>query len=585
MNSINNSISSNRGKKSKDGKQVKNYNIIGKRKYKTIKCKKSIRKSKKEIFDNLRSKITEVRSIKQDDIIDIKSFSCFLNEASDATQECTVKNTDQQLDISQIDETIRNEENYAIKLKFNKSKLENLKNNITNVTNNAVPFIENKKTCYFDENKAINIREECKKLANSTLECKKELFYKKREIRPLLLSSKQKLYLEILKDLDNEKFSLPCRCPSDAKESTFIWFSKKGKILKQVIASVVKILFDKRRGKSFYERSAFWPCLTEYFFYKTNDNIVLNDSLQVKQDKTFLLPDNEGVLPLNKKDFKEKVLKAQYYTEYEGLYSFGYNHPCYRNEDPIHFFFVKSNNDTLACAFVKYFTRAKYLIIFSHPNGTDISDSMIGFPNILDFARFMEVNLISYDYSGYGISNGIPSQNTLVGNLQSILEYAKNTLNYPEERIILWGYSLGGALSSLVAKNNKNIGGLILYGAPASIKAVIKTKVFKKKIIKDKYITNTPFSTAEAVKEVECPTLIIHSKNDSLISHIHGLKIFQNCKTPVLPLLLEKSKHDYMDVADEGWKKIREFLEYEIAYVHSDNSMLSLRHLNINSNI
>uniref|UniRef100_A0A0N5BLX8 Hydrolase_4 domain-containing protein n=1 Tax=Strongyloides papillosus TaxID=174720 RepID=A0A0N5BLX8_STREA len=197
---------------------------------------------------------------------------------------------------------------------------------------------------------------------------------------------------------------------------------------------------------------------------------------------------------------------------------------------------------SIACAFVKHFLRSRYLIIFSHPNGTDISDNIIGFPNLFDFAIFMEVNIIAYDYSGYGIINGIPNEKTSIDNLQSILEYAKNVLNYPEERIILWGYSLGGAIFSLVARNNKNIGELILYGAPASIKAVLKTKILKKKVIKDKYIKNTPFSTAEAVKEVECPTFIIYSKKDTLISHVHDLKIFQNAKVSVLSLLLEKFK-------------------------------------------
>ncbi|CEF63133.1 Hypothetical protein SRAE_1000139800 [Strongyloides ratti] len=581
MISKNNLEFSNLESSTKIDQKVKKLNFSNVKKYKTIRANRSTTKTKREVFDNLRSKITEVRSINESDIIEVNSFYYFLNELPDKVQEYEVKNQDENLDISQIDEI---EKDDATKLSSKYSKLlksqhEKTKDRSIHTTSNINQTVENQKTCYFDNKKSIEIQEECKNLANETLEVKKDLFYKKRDIRPLLISNKQKLYLEILQELNNEKFSLPCRCPPDIKVNPFLWISKKSKNLTQIIECIIRILFDKSRGKSFYERSAFWPCLTEYFFYKSNENIVLNDSLQIKEDKTFLLPNNETTLPLNDNNYKKKIEKIEEDAEYEGLYSFGYNHPCYYNDDPIQFFFVKSNNDTLACAFVKYFVRAKYLIIFSHPNGTDISDSIIGFPNLLDFARFMEVNIISYDYSGYGISNGIPNESNLIENLQSILEYSKNILKYPEERIILWGYSLGGAISSLVAKNNKNIGGLILYGAPASIKAVVKTRIFMKKIIKDKYIINTPFNTAEAVKEVECPTLVIHSKDDNLISHVHGLKIFQNAKKPVLPLLLEKSKHDYMDVASEGWKKIREFLEYEIAFIHSDNVTSSIRRL------
>uniref|UniRef100_A0A0K0FKX8 Hydrolase_4 domain-containing protein n=1 Tax=Strongyloides venezuelensis TaxID=75913 RepID=A0A0K0FKX8_STRVS len=566
------SVSPSRENKSDVKIQINSKKVIDTKKFKTIRSSKSDKRSKKEIFDNLRCQITDLRSINESDIKEMQSHCCELIKLNDIG-----KINESQSEIYHSNSEIFNKINDAEKLDetqiniiYDKPKndLENMAK--CNVSENSIKSLtrENEKTCYFDSKKFIEIREKCKKLGNETLESKKELFYKKHAMRPLLISRKQELYLEILRELHNEKFSLPCRCPLDDKISAFYWLSKKSKVLLHTIECIVTILFDKNRGKSIYERGAFWPCPTEYFFYKTDKTIVIDENLRVKQDKTYTLPNDEVVLPLNDQELEVKISKAKENVNYEGLYLFGFNHPCYRNEDPIQFFFVQSKNNSIACAFVKHFLRSRYLIIFSHPNGTDISDNIIGFPNLFDFARFMEVNIIAYDYSGYGISNGIPNEKTSIDNLQSILEYAKNVLNYPEERIILWGYSLGGAISSLVAKNNKNIGGLILYGAPASIKAVLKTKIFKKKVIKEKYIKNTPFNTAEAVKEVKCPTLVIHSRKDTLISHVHGLKIFQNAKTPVLPLLLENSNHDYMDVAYEGWKKIREFLEYEVAFVH-----------------
>uniref|UniRef100_A0A0N4ZMW3 Hydrolase_4 domain-containing protein n=1 Tax=Parastrongyloides trichosuri TaxID=131310 RepID=A0A0N4ZMW3_PARTI len=569
---------SNKPLKNKTSKYVK---LIDASELKTIRNKRSKKKTKREIFDDLRTQITEVRSINKSELQALKTCFSSFYELPDETQlgeNLAVKRQD----IGVSDEKLfplehtqgHNDNSLSTSLKTSE------KNNLLNEKGISFSDLLNK-TCYLNTKQASIIRNRCHEIAVLSNEEKTKLFFQNPSFRPLKISHKQEMYLEILRELNNEKFSLPCRCPPSYVPSIYYWFSRKGKIFVRNTRSIINILFDKNRGKTIYERAAFWPCSTEYFFYKTLENGTedLGDTLNAIEDKTFLSSADEVILPLKNEELKMKIEKARKGLDDEGLFCFGFNHPCYRNNDPIRFFFINStNNDTIACAFAKYYVRARYLVIFSHPNGTDLSDNIIGFPNLLDFARFMEVNLISYDYSGYGISNGIPNQETLVGNLQAILNYAKNVLKYPEERIILWGYSLGGAISSMVARNNKNIAGLILYGSPASIKAVVKTRIFNRKIVKDKYIKNTPFNTAEVVKEVDCPTLVIHSKKDGLISTAHALKIFQNAKTPVTPLLIDKAHHDYMDVSDQGWKKIREFIEYEIAFVHPEDATLSMMH-------
>ncbi|EYB89154.1 hypothetical protein Y032_0235g3183 [Ancylostoma ceylanicum] len=47
----------------------------------------------------------------------------------------------------------------------------------------------------------------------------------------------------------------------------------------------------------------------------------------------------------------------------------------------------------------------------------------MGVPNLLDLARFYKCDVYSYDYSGYGISSGHPSESNQKADIRAIYDW------------------------------------------------------------------------------------------------------------------------------------------------------------------
>ena len=79
-------------------------------------------------------------------------------------------------------------------------------------------------------------------------------------------------------------------------------------------------------------------------------------------------------------------------------------------------------------------------VIFSKGNSGDMA-------NIWDFCLLLaiklRVNVVMYDYVGYGISKGNPTEYKCINDLESVLAFTVEHLGIPLNKVILWGYSLG----------------------------------------------------------------------------------------------------------------------------------------------
>uniref|UniRef100_A0AC35TS56 Hydrolase_4 domain-containing protein n=1 Tax=Rhabditophanes sp. KR3021 TaxID=114890 RepID=A0AC35TS56_9BILA len=258
-----------------------------------------------------------------------------------------------------------------------------------------------------------------------------------------LYTTKQKVFIDVLKELGCEQISIPCKCTR-------------------------KQIGNVKDGKWLFTVSTVWK----------NLKTVLN-ALSCRSGTSF---DDRKPLP-NEKQGKEQIKIYKGERDLVGeKFDFGYNHPCFKLTDPIQFFFLPSNeNDTIACAFFKPPIKPKRTIIYSHPNAMNISDNLFNFPNLADMGNFMQANIFTYDYSQYGISSGVANQKSLYGNLRSVIEHTINVLNIKESSIFLMGYSLGGAVSTKLATEYKDIGGLMIIASPASIKSAIFINLFGNK--------------------------------------------------------------------------------------------------------
>jgi len=99
-------------------------------------------------------------------------------------------------------------------------------------------------------------------------------------------------------------------------------------------------------------------------------------------------------------------------------------------------------------------------IIFSHGNATDIGAM---FPLQAVLVHSLECNVVSYDYSGYGESGGIPMEKNTYKDIAAVLQYTVDHISGDASKVILYGQSVGSGPCCYLGCRENNLGGIILH--------------------------------------------------------------------------------------------------------------------------
>jgi len=134
-----------------------------------------------------------------------------------------------------------------------------------------------------------------------------------------------------------------------------------------------------------------------------------------------------------------------------------------------------------------------------------------------------------FDYSGFGFSEGKATRNNVLKDANSALTYVKTRPELSGTKLVIYGQSLGGHLSAVVAaQRQEEIDGLVIEAAFSSHKDIAAaTAGFLGRIaVSEKY------SATESIREFHKPVLVIHSKEDDVIPAEMGRKLFENANEP-----------------------------------------------------
>ena len=136
----------------------------------------------------------------------------------------------------------------------------------------------------------------------------------------------------------------------------------------------------------------------------------------------------------------------------------------------------------------------------------------------VDFTRH-GYNVLMVDYRGFGKSTGRRTQKNIKRDLQ--LVYNKIKEQTTEDRIVLYGRSLGSGFATKLASTNKPK--MLILDAPyySLTKVTRRYMPFMPLSVLIKY----PLPTYKWLKYVQCPIHIIHGTNDKLIPYKSSLKL------------------------------------------------------------
>ncbi|CAI46625.2 Serine aminopeptidase S33 domain-containing protein [Caenorhabditis elegans] len=306
------------------------------------------------------------------------------------------------------------------------------------------------------------------------------------------------------------------------------------------------------------QRSAFWPPRREYYFFKPPPDDVI---IEVNDEA-------EAILMQNRKKKLKKLKKAKKCVIGE-YYQFGLSHPCADDVKYVRGFVLKTKNkNKIGCVYVGCPDgfAPRFTLLYSHPNGSDLSDHLIGIPSLIDIARFYRCEVYSYDYTGYGISGGIASESNLYSDIQAIYEHITLEKRVDPKKIVLLGYSIGSAatIELLRHEQDQKPAGVILQAPPTSILRVIGGMMGRTKHLEKKTCCIDRFVTIDKIHEIQIPILVIHGKADKTVPVEHGKLICQRAITKVAPEWVPGAAHDNVENCREVWRRVRRFVKVEL---------------------
>jgi len=164
------------------------------------------------------------------------------------------------------------------------------------------------------------------------------------------------------------------------------------------------------------------------------------------------------------------------------------------------------------------------VLLFFHGNAGNISHRG---ESVAIFHR-LGLNVFIFDYRGYGHSQGKPSEAGFYEDARAAWHYLTVTRGIDEADIIIFGRSLGAAVAGKLASEVQPRA-LILESAFSSARDIAKT-IFP--ILSYITILRFKFDTADYIRGVTSPLLVVHSPEDEIIPFQLGEKVYQAANQP-----------------------------------------------------
>ncbi|VBB29302.1 unnamed protein product [Acanthocheilonema viteae] len=379
-------------------------------------------------------------------------------------------------------------------------------------------------------------------------EYRKHVWHARSELKKHENRKDERKFLELLDEYKQKKFVLNCIC----KRTRWSWFNNLWGVVTNIFRFIRQFIWccccPPILGYCL-NKIAFWPPPREYYFFIDDNTQSIGKSDKEPLTRQYI------VRKANKNCLKRKDWR------------FGFEHQCAAEIFGIECFVTETEKKNhIACVFVRK-SRPRYTLLFSHPNGSDISDHLVGLPNLHDAARFFNCNICSYDYSGYGISEGNPSEKNMYSDISAVYKYLLEDLSIPEANIILWGYSIGTVASIELAKQASKLAGLILLAPVASI---IRTICWRKccwdrseQCGRLADCCSDRFNSVKKIGEIKMPTLIAHGAQDMIVAIEHGKALYQLCPGAVKPLWIPDVGHNNLENSTLLWHRMRKFINRE----------------------
>jgi fermentation-respiration switch protein FrsA (DUF1100 family) len=160
-------------------------------------------------------------------------------------------------------------------------------------------------------------------------------------------------------------------------------------------------------------------------------------------------------------------------------------------------------------------------LIWSHGNGGNIG----GRAAVLLALQAHDLNVLAYDYRGYGHSDGAPTETGVY--VDAVAAYdSERSRGVPAERIVCFGESLGGAVSIYLA-GQRACAGVAVVSTFTSVRDVARSHFGPLAAL-----AGGRFDSLERIGTLSVPLFVAHGEEDEIVSFALGEQLYAAAPEP-----------------------------------------------------
>ena len=180
--------------------------------------------------------------------------------------------------------------------------------------------------------------------------------------------------------------------------------------------------------------------------------------------------------------------------------------------------------------------RSSRVLLFFHGNAGNISHRL---DSIRQF-RNLGLSVLIIDYRGYGQSEGKTTESGIYRDADAAWRYLTETRGVRPDNVVIFGRSLGGSVAAKLAAQQHPLALIV----ESSFTAVPDIAQELYPWLPARWLSRLSHATRDYVRDVHCPVLVVHSRDDEIIPFHHGQAIFDAAPEPRTLLTLRGSHND-----------------------------------------
>jgi len=198
--------------------------------------------------------------------------------------------------------------------------------------------------------------------------------------------------------------------------------------------------------------------------------------------------------------------------------------------------------------------RPSAIVVYFHGNGGNLSVWL----EVLAGLRRRGFSVFAVDYRGYGLSTGSPTEQGLNEDVDAVVARVPALPRPAGTPVVYWGRSLGTAMAAYAATRAVPDGVVLEAGFPSARSVARSSPV----LLALSWLASSRFPTAEFMRSVRAPALVIHGTADSVIPYRLGVELHAGLPAGTPLVSIDGGDHNDAEPArpDVYWPAVERFV-------------------------